>query len=82
MARAKAFNGLYRGAQLNRIGFPMGGIGAGMICLSGTGALTQFSVRHKPDVDREPHWFAALCIKGEPNQTRVLEGPEIGRAHV
>jgi len=30
---------------LNQVAFPMGGIGAGMICLEGTGALTKFSLR-------------------------------------
>lgn len=53
----------------------MGGMGAGMICLEGTGALSHVSLRHRPEVFHEPVTFAALCVKGEPNVARVLEGP-------
>jgi len=69
------YNGVYTGARLNRVAFPMGGIGAGMICLEGTGALSHVSLRHKPEVFNEPLTFAALCVKGEANVARVLEGP-------
>ncbi len=65
----------YDGARLNRVAFPMGGMGAGMICLEGTGALSHFSLRHKPEVFNEPCTFAAICIKGKQNVARVLEGP-------
>ena len=37
--------GVRRGERLNRIAFPMGGIGAGMLSLEGTGALSQVSLR-------------------------------------
>ncbi|MBN1766244.1 MAG: hypothetical protein JW860_13370 [Sedimentisphaerales bacterium] len=30
------YNGPYTGTNLNRVAFPIGGIGAGMICLEGT----------------------------------------------
>ena len=50
----------YQGEQSNRVAFPLGGIGAGMISLEGTGALSQVSLRHKPDVYHEPQVFAAL----------------------
>ena len=30
------FNGAYSGDYLNFVAFPLGGIGAGMICLDGT----------------------------------------------
>jgi len=72
---APGYNGVYTGARLNRVAFPMGGIGAGMICLEGTGALSHVSLRHKPEVFNEPLTFAALCVKGETNVARVLEGP-------
>src|SRR5947209_5491228 len=48
--RSRAFNGVYQGDYLNQIAFPMGGIGAGMICLEGTGALSKFSLRNRPDL--------------------------------
>ncbi|MBD3241935.1 MAG: hypothetical protein GF331_15200 [Chitinivibrionales bacterium] len=65
----------YRGPHLEHIAFPMGGIGAGMICLEGSGALSSVSVRHRPDVFHEPWLFAALCVKGLRNGARILEGP-------
>ena len=73
---AKAsYNREYSGARLSRIAFPMGGLGAGMICLEGSGALSHVSLRHKPDVFNEPCTFAAICVKGKVNRARVLEGP-------
>lgn len=63
------------GERLNRVAFPMGGMGAGMICLEGTGALSHVSLRNRPEVFNEPLTFAALCVKGERKLARVLEGP-------
>ena len=60
----RAFNDVYTGEHLNRIAFPMGGIGAGMICLEGTGALSHVSLRHQPEVFHEPRQFAALWVSG------------------
>jgi uncharacterized protein (DUF608 family) len=56
----------------------MGGMGAGMICLEGTGALSHFSLRNKPEVFNEPCTFAAVCVRGSTNTARVLEGPVPG----
>ena len=64
----------YTAAHLDRIAFPMGGIGAGSISLEGTGALSQVSLRHRPEVYHEPQVFAALSVKGVKT-ARVLEGP-------
>jgi uncharacterized protein (DUF608 family) len=72
------YNGEYAGERLNRVAFPMGGMGAGMICLEGTGALSHFSLRHRPEVFNEPCTFAAVCVKGKKNVARVLEGPVPG----
>ena len=33
------YNGYYSGKNLDRIAFPVGGMGAGMFCLEGTGAI-------------------------------------------
>jgi len=57
------------------IAYPMGGIGSGMICLEGTGALSHFSIRNKPDVHSKPNVFSVICIKGSKNIAKVLEGP-------
>jgi transposase len=40
------YNGPYTGANLDHVAFPMGGIGAGMICLEGTGMLSHYSLRN------------------------------------
>ena len=72
------FAGTYTGENLNRIAFPIGGIGAGMYCLEGTGAISHMSVRHKMEFFNEPSLFAAVCVKGktpQQNVARVVEGP-------
>lgn len=71
----RPYNGPYAGEYLNRVAFPLGGLGAGMICLEGTGALSHVSLRNHPDVYNEPMVFAAVCVKGQTNVARVLEGP-------
>jgi hypothetical protein len=76
--RPHRFNGAYEGEFLNRVAFPLGGIGAGMICLEGTGALSHVSLRNRPEVFNEPCVFAALCVKGTSPVARVLEGPVPG----
>ncbi len=72
------FGAPYTGANLNRIAFPIGGIGTGMYCLEGTGAISHMSVRHQMEFFNEPELFAAICVKGktpEENLARVVEGP-------
>ncbi len=71
----REFNSTYEQEYLNRLAFPMGGVGAGMICLEGTGALSHVSVRNHPDIFNEPFTMAALSIKGLENGAKVLEGP-------
>ena len=75
---ARNYHGDYQGAYLNRVAFPMGGIGAGMVCLEGTGALSHVSIRNRPDVFNGPCVFAAVSVKGRPDAARVLEGPVPG----
>ena len=72
---ARAFNSAYHCDHLNQIAFPMGGIGAGMICLEGTGALSKFSLCNRPDLISEPKAFAAVSIQSPRKIARVLEGP-------
>ena len=71
----RKYNDIYSGENLNHIAFPMGGIGAGMICMEGTGTLSNFSLKNKPDIFSEPVVFSAVCVKGDKNIARVLEGP-------
>ena len=74
---ARAYDGHYFAENLNRVAFPLGGMGAGMICLEGTGALSHFSLRNKPEVFNEPCTFAAISVKGQ-KFARVVEGPVPG----
>jgi len=68
------YNGSYSKEYLNRIAFPIGGIGAGMFCIEGTGAISHMSVRNRPEVFKEPCMFAAISIKGIENGSLVIEG--------
>ena len=71
--QGRSFNGSYADEHLAHVAFPLGGIGAGMVCLEGTGKLSHVSVRNRPEVLNEPLAFAALHAEG--HGTRVLEGP-------
>jgi uncharacterized protein (DUF608 family) len=65
----------YEGSYLARVAFPMGGMGAGTVCLEGSGALSHVSLHHRPDLKHEPLAFAAIALQGEKKFARVLEGP-------
>lgn len=69
------YNSSYTGEYLNRIAFPIGGLGAGMFCIEGTGAISHMSVRNRPEIFNEPGMFAALSVKGFKNGAKLLEGP-------
>ena len=74
--KRRKYNGPYAGEFLSRVAFPLGGIGAGMLCIEGAGALSHLSLRHRPEVFNEPCTFAAVSIKGGKPAARVLEGPK------
>ncbi len=74
-ASKHAYNESYTGEFLNRIAFPIGGIGAGMFCLEGGGAISHMSIRHKPEVFNEPGLFGAIYVKGIKNGAKIVEGP-------
>jgi uncharacterized protein (DUF608 family) len=69
----RRYNEVYSGSNNSRVAFPIGGIGAGMFCLEGTGAISHMSVRHNPEIYFEPSMFAAISIKGLKNVAKVLE---------
>ncbi|MCJ7580699.1 MAG: non-lysosomal glucosylceramidase [Candidatus Aminicenantes bacterium] len=71
----RQYNGPYSGPSLNRVAFPIGGMGAGMFCLEGTGAISHVSVKNVLQFFNEPCTFAAITIKQEKNVARILEGP-------
>jgi uncharacterized protein (DUF608 family) len=70
----RKYNGPYKTSHLSRVAFPLGGLGAGMICLEGTGAVSHVSLRNQPEVFNEPLSFAAVALPGR-QLARVLEGP-------
>ncbi len=69
------YNDYYTGKNLDRVAFPIGGIGAGMFCMEGTGAISHLSINNKPEIYNEPLAFAAICVKGYKNGAKVLEAP-------
>ena len=73
MPDKREFNTSYEGEYLNRIAFPIGGLGTGMFCIEGTGAISHMSLRHQPDLFHEPCMFAAIHVRGMENGTKVLE---------
>ena len=63
---------------------PLGGIGAGSICLNGYGGLQDFAIRTRPETTALPEGFssdspeaafAVLHIKGASSITKLIEGP-------
>jgi uncharacterized protein (DUF608 family) len=71
----------YTGRRLLQIAMPMGGIGAGSICLNGQGGLQDFSLRHRPEFTAVPDsWTATDCAFAllhlpESGVTKLVEGP-------
>ena len=70
----REYNSCYEEEYLSRVAFPLGGIGAGMFALEGTGALSHFSIQNKPDMHNEPMIFAALNIGGPDGASKIIEG--------
>lgn len=69
------YKGIYSGSRNSRVAYPLGGMGAGMFCLEGTGALSHFSLHNTSDINNEPLVFSAICVKNiDGNIVRVLEG--------
>ena len=79
----------FAGDYITQIAMPMGGIGAGCICLNGFGGLQDYSIRNRPETTALPdgHYschaaFALLHIRGRRPQTRLVEGPfPLGRIY-
>ena len=63
VTKKRQFNGPYFGPYLNKVAFPIGGIGAGMVCLEGTGCISHVSVRNQMDFFNEPYTFAVFASK-------------------
>ena len=68
----KAETKVYTGDSLNHIAYPIGGLGSGMFCIEGTGAISNMSVHHYPELFNEPCTYSAIWADGK---AKVLEGP-------
>ncbi len=74
----------FSGENATQVAMPLGGIGAGSICLNGYGGLQDFAIRTHPETTALPEGFssgspeaafAVLHIKGNPGITKMIEGP-------
>ncbi len=72
----------FSGDSATQIAMPLGGIGAGCICLNGYGGLQDFSIWNHPSTTALPEGFAPspaafaiLHIKGASPVTKLVEGP-------
>ena len=67
----------YRGNHLDRVAFPLGGIGTGCISLAGTGKLVDWEIFNKPNKGYQPRQtFLSVWVReeGEAARFKVLEG--------
>jgi uncharacterized protein (DUF608 family) len=74
----------FSGESATQVAMPLGGIGAGSICMNGYGGLQDFSIRIRPETTAMPAGFSAnspeaafavLHIKAPGGATRLIEGP-------
>jgi uncharacterized protein (DUF608 family) len=74
----------FSGDKATQVAMPIGGIGAGCICMNGYGGLQDFSIRTRPENTAMPAGFSAnspeaafaiLHVKGSPGVTKLVEGP-------
>jgi uncharacterized protein (DUF608 family) len=74
----------FSGDRATQVAMPLGGIGAGSICLNGYGGLQDFSIRARPETSALPAGFtsnspeaafAVLHIRGSSSITKLVEGP-------
>jgi uncharacterized protein (DUF608 family) len=74
----------FSGDNATQVAMPLGGIGAGSICLNGSGGLQDFAIHERPATTALPAGFtsnspeaafAVLHIKGSSGVTKLVEGP-------
>ena len=72
----------FSGDRATQVAMPIGGIGAGCICVNAYGGLQDFSIQHRPATTALPEGyaptkaaFALLHIKGTTPVTKLVEGP-------
>lgn len=74
----------FSGDRATQVAMPIGGLGAGCICINGQGGLQDFSIRTRPETTALPAGFtsnspeaafAVVYVKGTPAVAKVVEGP-------
>jgi len=72
----------YTGDEATQVAMPIGGIGAGCICLNGYGGLQDFSISNHPSTTALPEGFAPtraafaiLHVRKPSSVTKLIEGP-------
>jgi non-lysosomal glucosylceramidase len=68
----------FEGEKLRKVAFPLGGIGAGCVSLSGSGELIDWEIFNRPNLGSFlPFTFFSLWAQeeGRPPVARVLQGP-------
>jgi len=72
----------FSGDTATQVAMPVGGIGAGCVCLNGYGGLQDFSIGNHPSTTALPEGyassqaaFAILHAKGASPVTKLVEGP-------
>jgi uncharacterized protein (DUF608 family) len=72
---------VYEGDRARHIAFPLGGIGAGGLAISGSGRLVDWSIRNRPGL-QSFNGYSHFAIKAEQDgrvlDARVLNGPYEG----
>ena len=80
----------FKHQELLQTALPMGGIGAGCICLNGYGGLQDFSIHNRPattahlakGMPTPDAGFALLRVGGDRPSARLVEGPlPVGKIH-
>ena len=75
MKTKRDYNGTYENENTAYINFPIGGLGAGNYCISGTGMLNSFSLRNSPNIFFSPNVFSAVSVKSNNGHiARIIEG--------
>ena len=74
----------FSGDKATQVAMPIGGLGAGCVCINGSGGLQDFSIRTRPESTALPSGFssnsgeaafAILHVKGTSPVTKLIEGP-------
>src|ERR1700685_916356 len=72
---------IYTGERRRYVAFPLGGIGTGSVSLTGSGGLSDWSIRNRPPI-HEFNGYSHFAIKAEQAGkllgARVLNGPYEG----